>query len=151
MNIKQRLTDNGYELPQAPAPVGNYQATITTGNLMFVSGQMPLHNGNLLYKGSLGNELTIESGQKAAELCALNLLSQIDQSLEGRELKSVVKVEGYINADESFTEHAAVLNGASDLLYKVLGERSGHIRTVIGCTSLPMGAAVEISAIVEVI
>lgn len=151
MNIKQLVTSNGYELPQAPKPVGSYQATITTGNLIFISGQMPLDNGELLYKGSLGNELTIESGQKAAELCALNLLSQLDQALGARELKSVVKVEGYINADESFTEHAAVLNGASDLLYKVLGKRSGHIRTVIGCTSLPMGAAVEISAIVEVV
>ncbi len=150
MNIKQLVINNGYRLPQAPTPVGNYLATINAGNLLFISGQMPINNGELIYKGRLGDELNIEQGTKAAQLCALNLLSQIDSSIGARKLKSVVKIEGYINASESFTEHAAVLNGASDLLRKVLGDKSGHIRTVIGCSSLPMGAAVEIAAIVEV-
>ncbi len=154
LNIRQLVSDAGLTLPQAPGPVGNYQATISTDNLLFISGQLPLSNGELIYTGALGQDLTAEEGKSAAELCALNLLSQLDQALEDRALedralKSIVKVEGYINACESFTEHAAVLNGASDLLFNVLGDKAGHIRTVIGCSSLPMNAAVEVSIIAE--
>ena len=124
-------------------------ATLGTGNLLFVSGQLPLRNGELIYKGRLGKDLTTEQGKAAAQLCALNLLSQIERAFNPRKLKAIIKIEGYINACESFTEHAEVLNGASDLLFNILAKKSGHIRTVIGCTSLPMGAAVEIAAIVE--
>jgi len=148
-DIKQNIKDNGITLPQTPIAVGNYHATINAGKLMFISGQLPFKNGKLLYKGQLGKELTTEDGKAAAELCALNLLSQITNSLQQYKLKQIVKIEGFINCSESFSEHAIVLNGASDLLSKALLEKAGHIRTVIGCTSLPLGAAIEIAAIIE--
>ena len=149
MNIEKLVKDNGLTLPQAPEPVGNYLATLSTGNLLFISGQIPIWNGELLYKGSLGKELTTEQGQSAAQICALNLLSQIEKVLGQRKLKTFIKIEGYINACESFTDHAEVLNGASDLLFNIFGDKSAHTRTVVGCTSLPLNASVEISAIVE--
>ena len=104
-----------------------------------------------MYIGQLGKEISTEQGKEAAQLCALNILSQIEDRLTIKELQKIVKVEGYINAIDSFKEHAEVLNGASDLLSKVLGDKSGHIRTVVGGSSLPKGVAVEISAIVEII
>lgn len=151
MNIRQLAADAGFSLPEAPLPVGCYRAAMETGKLIFISGQMPIKNGELIWAGKLGSELTIAEGQQAAQLCALNLLSQLEQVLLGREIRSLVKLEGYINASEDFTEHAAVLNGASDLMFDVLGKHSGHIRTVVGCTSLPLGAAVEVSLIAELV
>lgn len=130
-------------------PVGNYQATIGVGKLMFISGQLPFRDGKLVYKGQLGKELTTEEGKAAAELCVLNILSHIASTVELHEIKKIVKIEGYINCSESFTEHAEVLNGASDLLSKILFDKAGHIRTVVGCSSLPLDAAIEISAIIE--
>ena len=148
-NIEQVLEGYGITLPQAPMPVGNYQATINVGKLMFISGQLPFRDEQLIYKGQLGKELTTEDGKAAAELCALNLLSHLSNSLQQYKLKQIVKIEGFINCSESFTEHAEVLNGASDLLSKILLEKAGHIRTVVGCSSLPLGAAIEITAIAE--
>ena len=149
MSIADLLKEHGLSLPEAPKPVGNYKATLISGSLLHVSGQLPFRDGELVHQGQLG-DLTTAQGQDAAELCALNLLSQIESALEGRELKTIVRVDGYINASQSFTEHAAVLNGASDLLAKVLGQKAGHIRTVIGCSSLPGNAAVEVSAVAEI-
>jgi len=149
LNIKQALEDNKKVLPQAPIPIGNYQATVGTGKLIFISGQLPLRNGKLIYKGKLGKELTTEEGRTAAELCALNLLSHMKTTLKNHNLKQVVKIESFINASESFIEHAQVLDGASDLLFNILSDKAGHTRTVMGCTSLPLDAAIEIAAIIE--
>lgn len=149
IEIEQILENDGIMLPQPPMPVGNYRATIDAGELIFISGQLPFKDGKLIYKGQVGKELTTEEGKAAAELCALNLLSHIANSLQQYKIKKIVKIEGFINCGESFTEHAEVLNGASDLLSKTLFEKAGHIRTVVGCSSLPLGAAVEIAAIVE--
>ena len=150
-NIKELVSKHGLELPLSPVPVGNYKATVVVGNLLYISGQLPIKNGDFMYIGQLGKEISTEQGKEAAQLCALNILSQIEDRLTIKELQKIVKVEGYINAIDSFKEHAEVLNGASDLLSKVLGDKSGHIRTVVGCSSLPKGVAVEISAIVEII
>ena len=140
----------GYQLPQAPQPVGNYLATIEQNELLFISGQLPLENGQLHYQGCVGRDLTLEQGKQAAHLCALNLLSQIDSALDasGKSLDKILKLDGFICTAPEFSRHAEVLNGASDLLAEVLGEHAGHIRTVLGCDSLPINAAVEISAIV---
>lgn len=148
-DIKNLVSEHGLELPQAPVPVGRYKATVIAGNLLYISGQLPIKNGKIIYRGRLGKELSMEQGKEAAQLCALNILSQIEVQLAHRKLKQIIKVEGYINAIDSFEEHAEVLNGASDLFAKILGDKSGHIRTVVGCTSLPKGVAVEISAIAE--
>jgi len=134
----------------APTPVGAYEAIIKTGKIFYISGQLPIKNGKLLYKGKLGKDLSIEEGYAAAELCALNLLSQLGSNLQQYKVKQIIKIEGAINCCESFTLHADILNGASNLLSKILLDKSGHTRTVIGCNSLPLNAAIEISAIIEV-
>lgn len=149
LDLKHILIAQGLSLPQAPTPVGAYCATIQSGKLFFVSGQFPFKNGKLLYKGQLGKELTTEEGYKAAELCALNLLSQLNENLNEEKIKQIVKVEGFINCCKSFEEHAKVLDGATNLLANVLKEKVGHTRSVMGCNSLPHGAAVEITAIIE--
>ncbi len=148
-DLKQTLIDKGIALQPAPVPVGNYRATIESGNLVFISGQLPLQAGVLVYKGRLGKELSIAEGKAAAEICALNLLSQLAIVLETRKLQQIVKLEGFINCADSFTGHAEVLNGASDILAEILGEQAGHTRTVMGCASLPLDAAIEIAAIAE--
>jgi len=147
--FSRHLRDNGIKLPRAPVPAGNYRATVELGNLLFISGQLPLRDGVLIYKGQLGNELTIDEGKAAAELCALNLLSQLAKAIKQGNFRQLVKLEGFINCTASFTEHAAVLDGASDLLSGILSEKAGHTRTVAGCASLPLGAAIELSAIVQ--
>lgn len=148
--LKQALADYGLSLPQAPTPVGAYRATIKSGKYFYISGQLPIKNGKLLYKGQLGKELTIEQGYDAAELCALNILSQLENKLLQNKIRQIIKIEGFISCCESFNAHAEVLNGASDLLSKILLEKAGHTRTVMGCNSLPLGAAVEVSAVVEI-
>ncbi|WP_165840049.1 RidA family protein [Motiliproteus coralliicola] len=146
--LRRLVEQQGLVLPQAPTPVGNYAAAQLAGGLLYISGQLPLRDEELIYQGKLGRDLSVEQGQQAAELCALNLLSQLDRYIANRQLESVVKLEGYINSSDSFVEHAKVLNGASDLLFKVLGASAGHTRIVIGCTSLPLNAPVEIAAVV---
>ncbi|MGB0938047.1 MAG: RidA family protein [Colwellia sp.] len=148
--IETKIQELGLNIPPAPQPVGNYKAYTVTGKLLYISGQMPIENGDMKYKGQLGNDLSVEEGQQAAKLAALNILSQINLCTQqtGFKFAELIKLEGYINASEDFEEHASVLNGASDLMSFVLNERAGHIRTVVGCTSLPGNAAVEISAIV---
>lgn len=150
IKLKQALKENRLSLPQPPTPVGDYLATMQTGNLLYVSGQLPIKNQTLLYKGQIGKNLSVEEGYDAAELCALNLLSQLEQNLNKKKLQRIIKIEGFINCGASFDAHAEVLNGASNLLSKLLAERAGHVRTVMGCNSLPLDAAVELSAIVEI-
>lgn len=147
--IKQLLTNTGLILPQAPTPVGAYRATMTSGKLLYVSGQFPFRTGSLEYKGQLGKDMTTEEGYQAAELCALNLLSQINKNHYDKKIIQLIKLDGFINCCASFEEHAQVLDGATNLISNVLGEHAGHTRTVSGCNSLPHGAAVEISAIIE--
>lgn len=149
LTIKQGLKKRGLTLPKAPTPVGAYMATIRSENLLFISGQFPFINGKLLYKGKIGKNLSTSEGYAAAELCAINILSQLDTYLKNDQFKKLIKIQGLINCGESFTEHAAVLDGATNLLASILGEKSGHARSVIGCNSLPHDAAVEITAIVE--
>jgi len=147
-DIKQALKANGIVLPQAPEPAGHYWATTLQGKLLFISGQLPFRNGTLIYQGQVGKTLTTEEGHVAAQLCALNILSHINNILEPHKLKQIIKIEGFINCT-AFTEHAQVLDGASQLLSKTFLEKAGHVRTVMGCNSLPLGAAVEIAAIAE--
>lgn len=150
-NVITTLHQLGFELPNPPKPVGNYDATVQSGNMLFISGQLPIVNGIVMYQGRLGAELSIDDGEKAAAMCALNILSQIHHHVGFDNLTKIIKVEGYISAITGFEQHANVLNGASDLLANVLGSKAGHIRTVVGCTSLPLNVPVEISVIAECI
>lgn len=150
LNIRKQLLSLDKTLPQPPQAVGNYKPFIIVGNMAFISGQLPIKNGRIIYKGKLGNELSIEEGKQAAELCALNILSQIVELEKEYNFKKLIKIDGCINSTSTFAQHANVLDAASDLFTSVLLKQAGHTRSVIGCSSLPLNAAIEIISTVEV-
>lgn len=150
MDIKKQLKALSKTLPQPPQAVGNYTPFIIVDKIAFISGQLPLKDGRIIYQGKLGKELCIEEGKQAAELCALNILSQIVELEKKYIFKKLIKIDGCINSTPTFMQHANVLDGASDLFKSVLLKKAGHTRSVIGCSSLPLNAAVEIIAMVEV-
>ena len=150
MTIEEKLDALGWELPSAPAPAANYEPFVRTGDLLFVSGQISNDAQGLLV-GKLGAGMSIEAGQAAARRCALNLLAQFKAATGDLErLARVVKLTGFVNSTDDFVEHPSVINGASDFLVELLGDRGRHARAAVGCSSLPLGVAVEIEAIFEV-
>ncbi len=151
MKIEEVLKKNNIEIPKAPDPVGNYVAYNIVNNLIYISGQLPIDkNGNLI-KGKIGKNLNIEEGKKAAQYCILNALGHLQKATgDLNKVKKCVKITGYINCDPSFTEHPKLLNAASDILVQIFGEKGKHSRVVIGASSLPLDAAVEIETIFEI-
>jgi len=151
-SIQDRLAELGVRLPAAPAPAANYVPAVRAGNLLFVAGQVPVQDGKAQYLGKVGAELSVEDGQQAARLCAINVLAQVAQALGGDLGRVVrcVRVGGFVNAVPEFTEHPKVVNGASDLLVAVFGEAGRHVRTAVGAGSLPRGVAVEVEAVFEI-
>jgi enamine deaminase RidA (YjgF/YER057c/UK114 family) len=150
--VAKRLEELKITLPDTPAPAGNYVPAVRSGNLLFIAGQIPVENGQSRFVGKLGREFGIEDGQKAARLCALNILAQTSRALEN-DLDRVVRcvrVCGFVNATPEFTDQPQVVNGASDLLVAVLGNAGRHARAAVGCSSLPRGVAAEIEAVFEV-
>lgn len=150
--IQARLAELGVTLPAAPSPAANYVPAVRTGNLLFIAGQVPVQDGKAQFLGQLGATLTVEEGQNAARLCAINVLAQVAQALGG-DLDRVVRcvrVGGFVNAVPQFTEHPKVVNGASDLFVAVFGEAGKHARTAVGAGSLPRGVAVEVEAVFEI-
>ena len=149
--IEERLKALGLTLPDAPRPVANYVAFIVTDNQLFISGQISKGADGHVAAGTLGSGLDVAAGQKAATLCALNILAQAKAALGdlGR-IVQVLRLTGFVASDPSFTDQPLVINGASDLLVAVLGERGQHTRSAVGVASLPLGAAVEIDAILKV-
>ena len=141
------------DLPDAPSPVGAYVAYKKAGKLIFISGQLPMSKDGNLLKGKIGKELTLEDGQKAAKLCALNLLSQAKKAADGNldKIKSCVKITGFVNSTDEFTDQPKVINPASEMLSSVFGDIGKHARAAISANSLPLGVAVEIDAIFEII
>lgn len=150
--IETRLTELSIDLPKAATPVGNYVAYVVTGNLVFVSGQLPLVNGELKYKGKLGIDVSLEDGQAAARACAMNLIAQVRAACGGSldRVKRVVKLGGFVASSADFTQQANVINGASDLMVQIFGEAGKHARAAVSCPVLPLGAAVEIDAVFEI-
>jgi enamine deaminase RidA (YjgF/YER057c/UK114 family) len=152
--IDKRLQELGIALPPAAAPVANYVPFVRMGNLVVVSGQICLGpDGKIAeaHKGKLGREVALEQGQEAARLCAINLLAQMRAALGDLEaIVRCVRLGGFINADPSFAALAQVMNGASDLMVAVLGDRGRHARSTIGVAELPLDAAVEVEAMFEV-
>ena len=131
--IDQKLAELGFTIDNPPEPIGNYEAAVISGNMLYISGQLPLADGKLVYQGRVGSELTVSQGYRAAELAAVNVLAQIKKKLGTFErLMKIVRVDGYISSSTEFIEQPKVLDGASDLFKKVLGEKSGHARTVFG-------------------
>ena len=151
-NLDDRLAAVGLTLPEAAAPAANYVPFVRSGTTLYVSGQVSQWEGELI-RGKLGQGMSAEEGQAAAQSCALYLLAQVKVALKGdfSRLKRVVKLTGFVNSAPDFRDHPTVVNGASDLLVALLGEQVGpHARSAVGVAALPMGVAVEIEGIFEV-
>lgn len=151
--IDARLEELGIELPQVPPPAGAYVGVVQTGNLLFVAGQVPFWNGERRHIGKVGTDLTVEQGQEAAGVCALNILAQAKAALGGDldRITRIVKLGGFVNSAPDFDQHPVVINGASNLIGEIFGEEIGaHARFAMGAGSLPFNVAVEIDAMIEV-
>ncbi|SFP33731.1 RidA family protein [Tranquillimonas alkanivorans] len=149
--IEARLADLGVTLPDAPAPAANYVPFISAGDIVYVSGQVSMQDGELI-RGKLGDGMSVEDGAQAARACALSLLAQVRAACGGDldRLVRVVKLTGFVNSTGDFTDQPKVINGASDLMVELLGDKGRHARSAVSAASLPMGVAVEIEGIFQV-
>ena len=151
MTFQENIKKNSIILPNAPDPVGSYVASKISGHLLFISGQISIDEKGNLIKGKLGNDLSTEDGYKAAERCALSIVSQANKILKNdlNKIKSCVKLVGFVNSNENYTEQPKVINGASDMIVKIFGDKGMHTRAAVSVNSLPLGVAVEVDAIFE--
>ncbi|MCC7250398.1 RidA family protein [Hyphomicrobium sp.] len=151
MTIEARLAELGISLPAAPNPVANYVPYIVSGNLLLISGQIAKAADGTIVTGALGRDVSLEDGQAAARLCALNILAQASAALGSLDrIGQVLRLTGFVNAAPEFTDHPKVVNGASDLMVDVLGDKGRHTRAAVGVSGLPMNSAVEVDAIIAI-
>jgi len=151
MSTEDKLRQMGLELPEPPKPVAAYVPCVRTGNLLFVSGQVPREKGVLRFSGHVGGNLNVEEGQRAARICALNALSVVKGAVGNLDrVRRIVKLTGFVASAAGFTDQPKVVDGASTLLAELFGEKSQHARAAVGVNELPLGSAVEIEMIVEV-
>lgn len=152
MTINKQLEHLGIILPQPIAPIANYVPFVRTGNQIFISGQLPIQDGEVKFVGKLGEDISVEDGQKAARICAINILANLNVACGGDldQVVRCVKLGIFVNAVPDFANHPAVANGASDLMVEVFGEKGKHARFAMGAGSLPREVAVEVDAIFEV-
>lgn len=149
MSVLERLKAAGVNLPEPRAPVANYVPFVIAGNLLFISGQVSAAPEGLI-KGTLGKDMTLEQGQAAAKICAINLIAQMQSALGDLErVTRIVKLGGFVNAATDFVNIPQVVNGCSDLMVTAFGDKGRHARSAVACPVLPMGAAVEVDAVVE--
>ncbi len=150
--ISDNLKKLNIEIPNAPNPVGSYVAYKKIGNLLFISGQLPIASDGKMIKGKVGNELTLEDAQKASKLCVINILAQLKKAVNGNldKVKNCVKITGFVNSTDEFKDQPKVLNSASEILSNVFGDNGKHARAAVSVNSLPLEAAVEIDAIFEI-
>ena len=144
-----RLRELGYELPSVPNPAGSYVPATSAGSLLFTAGQLPLEEGQMRLTGKVGNDVSVEEAKEAARLCALNALAAIAEAGSLENVRRVVKVTGYVASAAGFNRQPEVINGASDFLGEVFGERGTHARSAVGVAELPLDAPVEVELIVE--
>ena len=151
MNIEDKIKELNLVLPEAANPVGSYVAAKIINNLLYISGQISINGNGELIKGKLGKELNTDDGYKAAERCALNIISQAKKACDGdlNRIKSCIKLTGFVNSTNDFIEQPKVINGASDIISKVFGNNGKHTRAAVSANSLPLGVAVEVDAIFE--
>ena len=151
-SMQNKLKELNIILPEPKAPVGAYVATKIVGNLLFISGQISIDENNNLIKGKVGRELTLEQGYNAAQRCGLSLLAHAKKACNNdlSNIKACIKLTGYVNSTEEFTEQPKVINGSSDVIVKILGKIGEHTRAAVSVNSLPLGVAVEIDGIFEV-
>jgi len=149
--VDEKLRELGITLPPAPAPAANYAPYAMTSGLLFVAGQLPKDDSGLAYAGKLGDSVSLEDGQAAARMCALNILAQAKAALGDLDrITLCLRLNGFVNSTPDFTDQPTVINGASDLIGEVLGGAGVHSRIAVGCASLPMGAAVEVDGVFAV-
>ena len=148
--ILDNLKKLNITIPDAPDPVGAYVAYKYAGKLLYISGQLPINKDGNMIKGKIGNELTEEDGKKAALLCILNSIGHLKNAVENLDkVKSCIKLTGFVNSTEDFTEQPKVINGASDLIASIFSEAGMHTRAAVSANSLPLGVSVEVDAIFE--
>ena len=151
MDIESKISELNIILPKAPDPVGSYVATRISNNLLFISGQISIDKDGNLIKGKLGKDLDEKKGYKAAERCALSIIAQAKKACKNdlSKIKSCLKLTGYVNSSDDFIDQPKVINGASDIIGKIFGEKGMHSRAAVSTNSLPLGVAVEVDAIFE--
>ena len=151
MSFKENLEKNNIILPKAADPVGSYVASKISGKLIFISGQISIDENGVLIKGKLGKELDVKAGYNAAKRCALSIVAQVKKICNDdlEKVKSCIKLTGYVNSTNDFTDQPKVINGASDLIASVFGDAGMHTRAAVSVNSLPLGVAVEVDAIFE--
>ena len=151
MTINDRIKKLGIILPQAKPPVGSYVATKITGKLLFISGQISIDENGKLIKGKVGKDLSVDDGYNAAKRCGLSIVSQAKEACDGdlSKIKSCIKLTGFVNSTDDFTDQPKVINGASDLIASIFDKAGMHTRAAISTNSLPLGVSVEVDAIFE--
>ena len=149
--IEEKLASLNITLPSPPKPTGSYVPVVIAGNLAFVSGQIPIKDGTVIYVGKVPKDITIEGAQKAARLCIINALAHLKTELKCLDkISKIVRVSGYVNSSADFTEQPKIINSASDLLFEIFGQKGQHTRIAIGVSSLPLNSAVEIDLVAEI-
>lgn len=147
--IEEKLESLGVKLPNPPTPAGSYVPAVKTGNLLFISGQIPMEEGKVLFTGKVTDD-NLETAQKSARMCAINLLAQIKRELGNLDkVTKIVRLSGFVNSDAEFYQHPKVINPASDLFFEVFGDKGKHSRIAVGVACLPLNSMTEIDAIVE--
>ena len=151
MNFEKKIQELKIQLPEAKPPVGSYVATKITGNLLFISGQISIAENGELIKGKIGKDLSTEQGYDAAKRCGLSIVAQAKVACDGdlSKIKSCIKLTGFVNSTEDFTEQPKIINGASDLIASIFGDAGMHTRAAVSTNSLPLGVSVEVDAIFE--
>jgi enamine deaminase RidA (YjgF/YER057c/UK114 family) len=153
--IEEKLSGYGIKLSTKPLPLGSYSPVVIMDSFAFVSGQIAIDTNKqpaeVIYKGKVGKDISIDDAKKAAQLCVINGLSQLKSALGDLErIRRFLKLSGYVNCEPSFVDHAIVMNGASDFLFQIFGERGRHARIAVGVNSLPLDSCIEIDTIVEI-
>ena len=150
--ISKKLDQLNIKLPEAPEPVGAYVAFKIIGNLLYISGQLPIDHDGKIIKWKIGKDLTLEQGQQASKLCVINILAQANKAMNGNldKIKNCIKITGFVNSTDDFHDQPKVINPASETLSSVFGDKGKHTRAAISTNSLPLGAAVEIDSIFEI-
>ena len=150
-SFEENIKNLGLNIPELPKALANYVPYKIVGKTMYISGQAPVRNGELIYKGKVGSDISIEDGIEAARLCVINIIAAVKTGLESdwSKLDSFVKLTGYVNCQDTFTDQPKIINGASDMLVEIFGDQGRHSRVAVGSNALPLGIAVEIDAIVQ--
>ena len=147
--IEEKLKTLEITLPTPPTPAGSYVPAIKTGNLLFISGQIPMENGKVIFTGKVTDD-NMETAKKSAKMCAINLLAQMKRELGSLDkVTKIVRISGFVNSDPEFYQHPKIINAASDLFFEIFGDKGKHSRIAVGVSCLPLNSMTEIDAIVE--